>query len=420
MSRKSIAPGVNRRIFLGKLAYGGCAAAGIAWGEQLAGEDRNADTPPKTDEEISDSDIERLPLSKRPQAADHSLVTISGSPRERGRTYGRRFSEEIRQFLKAEIYDAFAAQNTKTEQMQRYAGSCLKPIRRMSPTILEEMEGMTEGTGLRLEEMVLLTLHEQLWHKGILPSESHCTAAAVAPPVTKDGNTYVAQSWDWMARLYGKSQMLRWDRKEGPSVLSYSYPGLWIGAGMNSAGIALCWTSGNSPSSPPLVVELPTYVLLTHLLYQPSLEAAVEEARRAGHAGWFTFVMADDKGRLLNLEGSTEKIAVEWHRGSMARAWYGSREMTQTPPDKPVAYHARCRRMMDLIEGAKGKIDLAALQGFYGDHRLTIHNKKSRSAICMHFGTLDAMVFNTTRREAHVSRGPGCLGRWQRFSLEPR
>jgi hypothetical protein len=30
---------------------------------------------------------------------------------------------------------------------------------------------------------------------------------------------------------------------------------------------------------------------------------------------------------------------------------------------------------------------------------------------------LDVVFFNTTQREAHVTRGPGCLGRWQRFSF---
>ena len=66
---------------------------------------------------------------------------------------------------------------------------------------------------------------------------------AAGPPGTCDGNTYVGQTWDWMKSAYGLSSMLRWKRTEGPDVLAYSYPGLWMGAGMNSEGLALCWTS---------------------------------------------------------------------------------------------------------------------------------------------------------------------------------
>ncbi len=387
MSRRKALPEVDRRQFLGAVACGGCAALGLgrAWG---------ADRPP---------------LSQRPQAPDHSLVVISGTARERGRAYGRRFAAEIAQFLEKEILAAFASPKAKPDQMLRYAAACLGPIRRLSPVIAEEMEGMAEGSGRRLEEIVLISLHEEMWHRGELPGVDHCTATAVGPPATSDGNTYVAESWDWFAQLYGKSQMLFWDRKEGPGVLAYSYPGLWIGAGMNSAGIALCWTSVGDIKTPKLSVGVPSYVLIAHLLYQPTLEAVVDEARRAKQAGWFTFVMADGAGQLLNLEGSPEKIAVERDRGSLVRVYYGTREMTGTPPDKPVPRHPQCQRMMDLVAGARGKIDRAALQGFYGDHE---------STICKHFGTLDVMVFNTTRREAHVTRGPGCLGRWQRFGFE--
>jgi isopenicillin-N N-acyltransferase like protein len=416
MSKKSVVSSVNRREFLGNLACGGCAAAGLLWGNRLVGEERKKPAQ-KTCSKILDHEIKVQPLSERPAAAEHSMVAISGSPRERGRNYGRRFADDIRQFLEKEIYDALLPANAKPDQMLRYAGACLKPIRQLSPTIIEEMEGMAEGTGLRLEEFVLLTLHEQLWHRGVLPSEDHCTAAAVAPPTTNDGNTYVAQSWDWLPRLYGKSQMLHWQREEGPSVLSYSYPGLWIGAGVNSAGIALCWTSTESAPKPQLVVEVPTYVLLAHLLYQPTLSAVAEEARRAGHAGWFTFVMADADGQLLNLEGSPEKIVVERHRESLVRSYYGSREMTHTAPGEPIEYYPRCQRLMDLVESKKGKIDLATFQGFFADHRAYLHGKRE-AAICSHFGTVDVMVFNTTRREAYVSRGPGCLGQWQRFALK--
>ena len=63
-------------------------------------------------------------------------------------------------------------------------------------------------------------------------------------------------------------------------------------------------------------VGIPSYVLLTHLLYQESLDDVIHEAKRATNAGWFTFVMGDARGRLLNIEGSPEKIVIESSRGA--------------------------------------------------------------------------------------------------------
>jgi hypothetical protein len=413
MSNQTTRRYVDRRRFLGAVTWGSCAALGLdrVWSDE---KHHVPHQPRPLDVVTSVTASQQRPLSQRPHSADHSLVKISGVPRERGLAYGRRFATEISQFLEKEVFATFTTSTTTRDRMLRYAAACLKPIRALSPTIAEELEGMAEGSGRRLEEMVSLLLHEEFCNRGVLPAVDHCTALAVGPPTTGDHCTYVAQSWDWYERLYGKSQMLLWDRgAEGPSVVAYSYPGLWIATGMNSAGIALCWTSvgsGQGMTTRDPAVGVPTYVLLAHLLYQPTLKAVEAEARRAKLAGWFTFVMADAEGHILNFEGaSTQKKVFERGRGDLVRVYYGTREMTGTPPGKPVQRHPQYQRMMDLVAGSRGKIDRSVLQGFYGDHQ---------STICKHFATLDVMVYNTTHREAYVSRGPGCLGRWQRFTFE--
>ena len=354
---------------------------------------------------------ERRPLDERPEASDHTLVTITGSPRERGRVYGRRFADAIRDFLDTQIYAPFDKDNSIRDELFRYAAACLPPIRQLSPELVDELEGMAEGSGLRLEEHLLITLQEELWHRGVIPSVEHCTAVAAGPPATSDGHTYVGESWDWFPQLYGKSQMLLWKRSDGPSVLSYSCPGLPTGAGLNSAGIALCWTSAFDKSIPGPAIGVPSYVLIAHLLAQSTLEAVEEEARCAKQAGWFTFVMADGRGRLLNIEGSPKRMATQWDRGTMARVYYGTREMTRTPADEPIECHPQCARMRELLAGATGHIDRPAMQRFFADHKT--------KWICKHFGSIDAMVFDTTSQTAYVTRGPGCLGRWQSFSFGP-
>ena len=281
------------------------------------------------------------------------------------------------------------------------------------------MEGIAEGSGLRLEEVTLLTLHEEVSKKGaVLPQVQHCTALAAGPPHTRDGNTYVGQNWDWMVSAYGLSSLLHWKRPEGPSVLAYSYPGLWIGAGLNSAGLALCWTWGDARGIAGPRVGIPAYVLIAQLLYQETLAAALDEARRATHAGWFTFVLADGAGRLANIEGTPEKLAIETTHGHLARADHGTRAITGTPAGQPIKYNPKCARMYDLLAGSQGKLDRDTLQGFFADHdgqgndRICVHNEKNDAL------SLDSMLFNCTTREAHLKRGPGCVGTWQTFGFE--
>jgi hypothetical protein len=80
--------------------------------------------------------------------------------------------------------------------------------------------------------------------------------------------------------------------------------------------------------------------------------------------------------------------------------------------------HPQCRRMCDLLAGSKGKLDQATLTGFFADHKSTIckHAKLDAAGKVTDGGfTVDSMLFNCTTKEAHVSRGPGCSGRWRTF-----
>jgi hypothetical protein len=361
------------------------------------------------------------------------LRVISGRPRERGLAYGTQFRDGIHAFLEREIYGPFVGKPASRADLLRYAAECAKVVREACPIVHEEVEGVAEGAELPVDEVVLISLHEELYHRGPLPNSAadpddapagatrasgappgHCTAVAVGPPETADGVTLVGQTWDWMQSVFGLSSVVEWQRGEGPSVLAYGYPGLWTGAGLNSAGVALCWTSahleqkGLSPR-----VGVPSYLLIAHLLYQDSLESALAEARRDRHAGWFTFVLGDGAGRLANIEGSPQGIAVERLTGQLVRIGYGTRRMTSTSEDAEVPRHPRCEKMHQHLAAASGAMDLRRLQGIFEDPACEISVGKP---------TIDMLAFDTTRRAAYLSRGPAYHVAWKefRFSDRPR
>jgi hypothetical protein len=349
-----------------------------------------------------------------PKVADHTLTTVAGNPRERGRQYGKQFATAIGEFLDREIVIPFGNKVTRGD-MLRYAGQCAKEIHAYSPEVFDELEGMAEGARMRLEEIVAITLHEEFFHQGILPAAEHCTAIAAGPPDTDDNHTYVGQTWDWFVSLYGASRMLRWQRPEGPSVLAYAYPGLWIGAGLNSSGIALCWTSAEGKDIAGPRVGIPSYVVIAQMLYQPTMNDALEEARRAKHAGWFTFVLADAEGGLANVEGSPNELAVEEHSGHLARVLFGSRKMTGALEGQPVKYHPRCQKMYDLLGESKGRLNAVRLSELLSDRSICACDA---TIVPRQVRTIDAMLFDTTTREALVTRGPIGSRPWKRFGFD--
>jgi len=279
--------------------------------------------------------------------------------------------------------------------------------------IAEELDGIAAGSGLSLNEIVLINLHEELYHRGSLPKHGHCTAVALAPPET-GSSALVGQTWDWMQTVAGKSSVLEWRRGEGATVLAYGFPGMPFGAGMNEHGIALCWTSaaletqGVSPR-----VGLPSYVLIAHLLAQSDLDSVIRVAQRNRHAGWFTFVLADGEGNLVNIEGSPNGVAIEKSSTSLVRVGYGTAQMQGTTSDAVPAQHPRCAKLCRLLEGSRGRTNQEMLQHYFADPTHEISVAAS---------TIDMMIFNTTARTATLSRGPDFGVAWRDFRLtaEPK
>ena len=332
---------------------------------------------------------------------------IQGHPRERGRAYGKIAQNSIHSFFEKEILAAFVGKPFVKDELLRYADECFKVIHEVSPEIAEEIDGMAEGCGLRREEIVLITLHEELYHRGVLPPVSHCTAVAVSPPETAAGVTLCGQTWDWMQSVAGLSSVCEWRRNGGPSLLAYGFPGMPVGAGLNSHGLALCWTSaalGIKNQQPR--IGLPSYVLLTHFLYQESLDAVIEEARRNRHAGWFTFVMADGAGRLLNVEGSPERIGISEAKGRLIRVGYGQEELQKSIPGGSLKRHARCEVVDKLLDGSRGKTSVQELQRYFAS---------PSAGVCVGAGTIDMMVYDTTNRRAYLSRGPEYGVAWKEY-----
>src|SRR5439155_5748253 len=86
-----------------------------------------------------------------PAVPDHTLTVIAGKPRERGRRYGEQFKDAMHSFLDREIYQV-CARHASRDSLLRYAGACGKMVQGYSPLVFDELEGIAEGSGLKLEE----------------------------------------------------------------------------------------------------------------------------------------------------------------------------------------------------------------------------------------------------------------------------
>jgi hypothetical protein len=344
-------------------------------------------------------------------------VVIAGNAHERGVAYGKQFRAEIHDFLDQQIYGPFVGNPSSKEEMLGYAKDCREVVRSVDLMLSEENAGIAEGAGITPDEATLLQLHEEIYHRGTLPvKHGHCTVVAVSPSDSGDKHAYLGQTWDWMTSVAGKSFLIEWQR-DGMSVIGYSYGGLPFGAGMNSNGIALCWTSaalsarGQSPR-----IGMPSYTFITHLLNQKNIESVINEAQRIKNAGWFTFVVNDADGNIVNIEGSPSGITVERSDKFMVRADYRSAdkkaEMAQLVPKWRQA--ARCVTFDNLLTKTAGKNSKSQIEQYLQDPKFGIASAgipQKRNV------SIDVMLFDTTAKKAYVSRGPDYGIDWREYGF---
>jgi hypothetical protein len=120
------------------------------------------------------------------------------------------------------------------------------------------------------------------------------------------------------------------------------------------------------------------------------------------------------KGR-KNVEGSPKELAIEEHKGHLARVLFGSRKMTGTPKGHPVKYHPRGQKMYDLLGESKGKLNAAKLKDLLSHKSICACDATNEPR---QVRSIDAMLFDTTTREALVTRGPIGSRPWTRFGFD--
>ncbi|SDP42401.1 isopenicillin-N N-acyltransferase like protein [Streptomyces sp. cf386] len=174
------------------------------------------------------------------------VIEISGTPLERGRQYGEAVAPRLGIAL-GYYTEAFGASSGLTwSQVTARAARWLKPVREYAPHLLEEMQGIADGAGLDLLDVLALNARGEVIYDDSFvrmaaqeePAEG-CTSFAAYGPASGDGHVWAGQNWDWRAGVADTVVMLRIVQPPKPTLIMQVEAGQIGRQGANSAGIAL-------------------------------------------------------------------------------------------------------------------------------------------------------------------------------------
>lgn len=188
----------------------------------------------------------------------------------------------------------------------------LDVIEQLDPALVQEMQGTALGSGLSLPDILALNCRTEILPANFLSDAKHqaeaalqanrdaglpdwlgdapidpaaaqgeCTAMVVAPSASRQGDTWLAQNWDWMGRQREALVLLHSRNESGQRFTTLTEGGMLAKIGMNTQGFALGLNILRSLGD-GLRPGVPVHVLLRHLLGCASLDAARAELARIG------------------------------------------------------------------------------------------------------------------------------------------
>ena len=230
------------------------------------------------------------------------VVTLHGTPFERGRQHGMRFRADIERALAA-------ARNARGAELyeaaRRQAAATLPAIEQRAPEIAAELKGIATGCESDPIDVLLRSGFEFFG----VPASAGCSAVAVGTP----GGALVAQNWD-APLSFGRELVLFLhvgpDGFEQAIVASYGALG-WVGC--NRHGLAFV---NNDLMLATTVPGLPSQVVRRLILQERSVPAALEALQALPHMAGRSYLLGDAAGAVAGVEVAARTGARINQRGS--------------------------------------------------------------------------------------------------------
>ncbi|HKF25636.1 MAG TPA: C45 family peptidase [Candidatus Acidoferrum sp.] len=352
---------------------------------------------------------------RQPPRQGWTVVHLSGSPRQVGYQHGYLLAREIADLKEVFLLELTHDNGKDWTFFREAAKNVWWP--QIEEEYRDEMQGIAEGVGARggqvdLWDIVVMNGAEE-WsyyvaqydkvHKIASPSTvtapDHCSAFVATGSYTRDGKIVIAHN-NWTGYMDGARWTMVFDVKpaKGYRFVMDGLPGLIHSGddfGINSAGMVITETTITGFSGYDFA-GIPEFIRARRALqYSASIDDVARLFKQGNNGGYANdWLIADTrKNEIASLELGLKNVTLErktdgYFVGSNIpiNPKLAAEETNFDLQDRGLSGNARHQRWKQLIEGNKGRIDVAAAQNFLADHvdSVTGSTEPSERTLCGH------------------------------------
>jgi isopenicillin-N N-acyltransferase-like protein len=358
-----------------------------------------------------------------PNEARYREIEVAGLPREMGRQLGEAVGEEIRSFCDAAWGHIGRTVRISRERALEIAAASIPYAEEYSPSMVEELRGTAEASGMKLEDLILLQVRNQLRPE----ADAGCTSLSLAGCDADLAGSLVAQNWDNDPALDPFTIVLTRRPTGKPALINLTQAGLIAYIGFNEAGIGVCL---NSLPAPARKLGVPHYFTVRGIYEAHSLDGAVESVRRARRAIPANIMLATPQGP-VDLEVTIDDVHLLRRKDAAGIAHTNHclhPELRKTSEQFPelIQSHARQQRIDSLLgdsllrraSGRRPGVEnvKAALRDHEGyPHSICRHTNDDPDT--GYWQTVFSVIIEPEQRQMHVSRGTPCDHAYEVYRL---
>jgi isopenicillin-N N-acyltransferase-like protein len=244
------------------------------------------------------------------------VLELTGTPHQRGQAHGEALRVTIHEHIART--KAFFEENTKKNPDQVLdellaETDFLTAIRKWTPDLLEELEGIAEGANADFNSIYALNLSDETWwyfyeKQGMFSSKAvgaeNCSCIGVAAQGGMPA--MVAQNLDLIAYFDGMQVLLHIkDEENSLETLAFSFAGEVGAIGVNNHSVGMC--ENTLISLKHAKDGLPVTFVSRGILGQSTLEDAISFVHRVKHASGQNYIIGSPDG-VVDYECSANKV----------------------------------------------------------------------------------------------------------------
>jgi isopenicillin-N N-acyltransferase-like protein len=351
------------------------------------------------------------------------LIRIQGSHREMGRQMGEAMAEQVAHSLanaRSLIESTYHVLELTWDGAIIQARKYIPFAQERYPRYVEELTGISEGAGVPLVDLAVLTAMEAVTMDALHLTK--CTSFAVNGERTADGHVLVAHNEDWLPEDEPDVCVIHATPDDEPPFLAMTYGGLLPNIGFNALGIAQCCDSVYPNDSR---IGIPRVIVSRAVLGARTLGEAMRHMLAPQRAAGYNHLLAHESGELYNVEVSARRFAILYaHDDYIAHTNHYLDPIMQAveyESDELIGTRIRYFRALRLIR-CTNQHTLKSIQEIQRDHT------NFPSSICNHTDeevdlrdrekTINSLVMDLTDRTMHIAWGNPCCNGYHTFHLD--